>query len=144
MSKYTEKAVELFKSGYNCSQSVVGAFADEFGLDNEILMKLACGFGGGIGRMRSVCGAFSGSVMLAGLLFDEKDKAGCYETVQKLAEKFKSDNGSIICGELLGLSKPEGSFIPAERTTEYYKKRPCVKIVESAAAMVKEILLSKK
>lgn len=144
MSKYTEKAVELFKQGYNCSQSVAAAFAEEFGLDEETVLKLASGFGGGIGRMRSVCGAFSGSVMLVGMMHDSHDKTSSYEDVRKLAEQFKADNGSLICAELLGLKKPECSAVPEARTEEYYKKRPCVQIVESAAAAVEKILLADK
>lgn len=144
MSKYTEKAVNYFKQGYNCSQSVVATFAEDYNLDEETVLKLSCGFGGGIGRMRSVCGAFSGAVMLAGMNYAPSDKACVYKVVQKLSDRFKEENGSLICAELLGLDKAENSNIPEQRTTEYYKKRPCIKMVESAAAMVEEILLKDK
>ena len=106
-----QKAEELFKSGYNCSQAVVTAFADMYGFTDEQALRMASSFGGGIGRMRETCGAACGLFMLAGLQTgstDAKDRAGKsanYALVQELAEKFKKINGSINCGELLGLRK---------------------------------------
>jgi len=137
-----QKAEKLFKSGYNCSQAVVTAFADMYGFTDEQALRMASSFGGGIGRMRETCGAACGLFMLAGLQTgstDAKDRAGKsanYALVQELAEKFKKINGSINCGELLGLRKqaklnPEAS----ERTDAYYAKRPCAKMVESAAQL---------
>ena len=135
MGKRQDKAVELFKMGYNCSQSVLGAFADLYDLDMEQALRLSCSFGGGIGRMREVCGAASGMFMVAGLETgttegsDAKGKKDNYDVVQKLAEEFKSrSGGSIICRELLGLdSKIEfKDTTPESRNGEYYKKRPCV------------------
>lgn len=144
MSKYTERAVELFKQGYNCSQSVAAAFADKFGLDEETVLKQASGFGGGIGRMRSVCGAFSGSVMLVGMMHDAHDKTSSYEDVRKLAEQFKADNGSLICAELLGPEKARMFRSSRSAYRRILQKRPCVQIVESAAAAVEKILLADK
>jgi C_GCAxxG_C_C family probable redox protein len=141
------RAVELFKQGYNCSQSVVGAFADLYGFTQEQAFHMSASFGGGIGRMREVCGAACGLFMLAGLEkcalvgSDKDSKAANYQLVQQLADKLKQSNGSIICGVLLGLRKADSdhaqnlSPLPAERTNEYYKKRPCIKLVEQAAQL---------
>ncbi|ADV44532.1 C-GCAxxG-C-C family protein [Bacteroides helcogenes] len=141
-----ERSVELFKSGYNCSQSVVAAFADMYGFTEEQALRMSASFGGGIGRMRQTCGAACGMFLLAGLekgATDGKDregKAANYALVQELAEEFKKRNGSMICAELLGLKKPEGSSDPEVRTEQYYAKRPCVKMVEEAAKIWAEYL----
>lgn len=139
-----EKASELFSKGYNCSQAVFCAYSDLFGIDDETSLKLSSGFGGGFGRMREVCGAFSAVTLLAGLKFsddDPKSKAEVYEKIRMLADEFRNRNGSIICGELLGERKAPESHIPAERTQEYMKKRPCPEIVEEAAKLVEEYIL---
>ena len=128
MKDRVEKAVELFKSGYNCSQSVVAAFADMYGFTQEQALRMSASFGGGIGRMRQTCGAACGMFLLAGLekgAVDGKDREG---------------KGSMICAELLGLKKPEGSSTPEARTEQYYAKRPCAKMVEEAAAIWAEYL----
>lgn len=146
MEDRIEKAVELFKSGFNCSQSVVAAFADMYGFTEEQALRMSASFGGGIGRMRQTCGAACGMFLLAGLeksAIDGKDresKAANYELVQELAEEFKKRNGSMICAELLGLKKPEGSAMPEARTEQYYVKRPCAKMVEEAARIWVEYL----
>lgn len=134
-----EKTVEQFKNGFNCAQSVVTAFADLYGFTEEQALHMSASFGGGIGRMRMTCGAACGLFMLAGLekcALEGKDrasKAENYALVQQLAAEFSKRNGSIICAELLGLKKPEGSYMPEERTQQYYAKRPCAKMVEEAA-----------
>ena len=139
LEERVDKAVTYFKSGYNCSQSVVAAFADMYGYTEEQALRMAASFGGGIGRMRQTCGAACGMFLLAGLengATDAKDrdgKAANYALVQQLAGEFAKRNGSLICAELLGLKQPEGSFIPENRTEQYYQKRPCVKMVEEAA-----------
>ena len=122
-----QKAVELFKSGYNCSQSVVAAFADMYGFTQEQALRMAASFGGGIGRMRETCGAACGLFLVAGLktgateAADREGKAANYAVVQELAAEFKKRNGSLICAELLGLKKKEPvSTIPEERTAQYY------------------------
>ena len=135
------KAVEYFKSGFNCSQSVVAAFADMYGFTEEQALRMSASFGGGIGRMRLTCGAACGLFMLAGLEggavqgSDAAAKAANYALVQQLAEAFRQRNGSLVCAELLGLKKPEGSSVPEARTTTYYAKRPCAKMVEEAARL---------
>ena len=137
--KRIEKAVALFKSGFNCAQSVVAAFADQYGFTEEQALHMAASFGGGLGRLRMTCGAACGLFMLAGLEKcavegkDRESKAANYALVQQLAEEFKKRNGTLICAELLGLKKTEGSSVPEERTTQYYAKRPCARMVEEAA-----------
>ena len=116
MQERVERAVSLFKSGYNCSQSVVAAFADLYGVEEQQALRMSASFGGGIVRMRQTCGAACGMFMLAGLdcgTTDPKDreaKSHNYAVVQELARQFKETTGSLICGELLGLTKPEGSL----------------------------------
>ncbi len=144
MSERGERAQALFEQGYNCSQAVVGAFADELGMDPETAIRLASPFGGGMGRMREVCGAVSGMLMVAGLRHGYTDpkareeKKETYAMVQELADRMKRANGSIICRELLGLAKPEGSPDPTPRTAEFYRKRPCGEIVRQAVEILEE------
>ena len=140
MSKYSDRAVELFMEGKNCSQAVFVAFATDLGLTEEMALSISIGLGGGVGRMREVCGAVSGSAMVVGLKYPELSKAEVYEKVRLIADEFKKTNPSIVCKELLGLSKPESSSVPEARTQEYYQKRPCVKIVEDAALATEKIL----
>ena len=129
----------LFKQGYNWSQAVLLAFCDELNLDKETAARLASSFGGGIGRMREVCGAVSGMCMVAGLCkgySDPKDMEGKkrhYSLIQKMANEFKEKNSSIICRELWGLSAGTDSPSPSPRTAQYYKKRPCAELVGIAA-----------
>ncbi|MBQ5370580.1 MAG: C_GCAxxG_C_C family protein [Bacteroidaceae bacterium] len=147
-----QRAVELFKSGYNCSQSVVAAFADLYGFTEEQALRMSASFGGGIGRMRQTCGAACGMFLLAGLdtgAVDAEDRVGKshnYEVVQQLAEKFRAENGSLICAELLGLSTTAAHRdTQAEpRTDLYYKKRPCVEMVETAARIFADYLIEKE
>lgn len=142
----SQKARELFLSGYSCAQSVVGAFCDDFGLDFETAVKAAEGFGGGMGRMRLTCGAVSGMAFLSGLRFgngkagDLETRVIVYEAVRKMAGEFEAKNGSIICAELLGTKRPE-SAKPEERTEQYYKKRPCPDCVAECAAIAEKYLL---
>lgn len=142
-----ERAVELFKEGYNCSQSVFVAFCHRFGLDEETAKKISAGLGGGLGRMREVCGAVSGAAMVIGSICagvdgkDNNSKQKNYELVREFAYRFKEKNGSIICRELLGLDvKMEKSAEPEKRTAEYYKKRPCVELVADAAELLTELI----
>lgn len=116
------KAIALFKEGYNCSQSVVAAFADEYGFTREQALRMAASFGGGIGRMRETCGAACGMFLLAGLETgategsDREGKAANYALVQELAEEFKRRNGALRCADLLGLSKKE----PMKNTDQHH------------------------
>ena len=142
-----EMAVSLFKEGFNCSQSVVAAFADKYGFTREQALKMSASFGGGIGRMRETCGAACGLFLLAGLETgategaDRNGKAANYALVQELAEEFKQRNGALRCADLLGLSKKEPVVsTPEARTDQYYAKRPCVKMVEEAARIWCEYL----
>ena len=141
------RAVALFKEGYNCSQSVVAAFADLYGFTREQALHMSASFGGGIGRMRETCGAACGLFLLAGLEkcalegSDRESKAANYALVQELAEEFKKRNGALRCADLLGLSKKEPVIsTPEARTDQYYAKRPCVKMVEEAAKIWCEYL----
>lgn len=143
------RAVAYFKEGFNCSQAVVAAFADLYGFSETQALKMAASFGGGIGRMRMTCGAACGMFMLAGLetgSVDGKDRAGKsnnYAVVQALAERFKTENGSIVCAELLGLDHKEPVTNVAEaRTEQYYAKRPCAMMVQTAASIFAEYLES--
>lgn len=148
MNNFKERAMELFKQGYNCSQAVVAAFCEECGMDFETSLKISSSFGGGMGRLREVCGAVSGMFMVAGMKFGYSDpknsqsKAEHYKLIQELAEKFKEKNRSIICRELLGLTTQKESYIPEERTVEYYQKRPCADIVGDAAEIISEFIKS--
>ena len=147
-----ERAVENFMAGYGCCQSVVAAFADLYGLDDTLAKKVAAGFGGGVGRMRMMCGAVSGIVMLIGLDCgqtegsDREGKSACYKVVQELLAQSKEENGSLICAEILGIQghqKAVCSYVASERTAEYYKSRPCVAKVESAARIFANYLKQK-
>ncbi len=146
--KKSEKAVELFKDGYNCSQAVLGAFAEDLGMDFETAVILSSSFGGGMGRMREVCGAVSAMFMAAGIKYgysDPKDteaKKVHYKLIQELSDKFKEKNRFIICRQLLGLEGNDNNPSPSERTTEYYKKRPCVELVRDAAEIFEDYLES--
>ena len=149
MSEKTERAKELFKSGYNCSQSVFAVFAEELGVDFKTALKLSLPFGGGMGRMREVCGAVSGMFAAAGLAYASDDnsaenKKEMYKKVQELAQRFKDKNSSIVCRELLSGVNSETSPEPEKRTQEYYKKRPCVDLVCDAASILEEYMKENK
>lgn len=139
-------AYENFLKGYNCTQAVTVAFAEELGLSEDTAARLSCGFGGGMGRMREVCGTFSGVVMVLSWLYgysDPKDvtsKKELYEKIRELAKRFREQNGSIICRELLGLEEAEQSAAPEPRTPEYYKKRPCPELCRSAANLLQKFI----
>ena len=144
------EAVSLFKSGYNCAQSVVAAFADIYGFTREQALRMSASFGGGIGRMRQTCGAACGMFQLVGLdcgsvdAADREGKSHNDAVVQQLAEAFRQENGSLICAELLGLKKPEGTPQAEARTAQYYQKRPCAQMVETAARIFARYLKEKQ
>ena len=149
MSERAEKAKELFKQGYNCSQSVLGVFCEELGMDFDTAMKISSSFGGGMGRMREVCGTVSGMFMAAGLAFSGSDgsasgKKEQYEIVQELAKRFKEKNGSIICRELLNGVETSSSPTPSERTETYYKKRPCIELVGDSVEILEGFMAELK
>lgn len=152
-----EKAKRLFREeGYNCCQAVVLAYNDIFGISDETAASLSSGFGGGMGRMREVCGSVSGMVLLAGLLkpadnpSDKAARTGNYALIQELAEEFRQQNGSIVCRELLGLV-PKGEAYnikespePSARTEAYYRKRPCEELVGISAEIIGRRILHKE
>lgn len=145
MSAYGEKAYNEFHKGHNCCQAVAVAFAHEMGVTEEQALKMGAGFGGGFARMREVCGAFSGLTLVIGMLYGSPDparKTEIYTEIRALAEKYKAQNGgnSLICRELLGLTKPENSPVASPRTPEYYKKRPCDELVRLAADLTAEYI----
>lgn len=133
-----ERAEALFKEGYNCSQAVLLAFSDVTGLDEKTAALLSSSFGGGMGRLREVCGSLSGAFAAVGMICgysDPKDtatKKELYALIQDIAAEFKKENGSIICRELLGLSD-KSEPVPEPRTEGYYKKRPCAELCRLSA-----------
>jgi C_GCAxxG_C_C family probable redox protein len=153
LEKRVQRAVDNFMSGYGCCQSVVAAFADLYGMDDLTAKKIAAGFGGGVGRLRMMCGAVSGIVMLVGLDCgqtegsDRVGKSACYRVVQELLAQSKEQNGSLICAEILGLKgyeKANSNYVASERTAEYYRTRPCAAKVESAARIFAAYLENKQ
>ena len=138
------KAAELFLNGYNCAQAIAVAFSDVTGLDKDFSARMASSFGGGMGRMREVCGAVSGMLMVAGLLYgydtpsDDVSKKSHYTLVQELAGQFRERNGSIICREIL--KNPPSDPAPSPRTAEYYASRPCARMVYTAAEILEQYI----
>lgn len=141
---HSEKAAELFMQGYNCAQAVAAAFCDVTGLEPEFAAKISSGFGGGMGRLREVCGAVSGMFMVLSHLYGYDDpnadleKKQLYARVQELGNKFRELNGSIICRELL--DNPPTDPNPSPRTAQYYAQRPCVRMVMTAADLMDDFL----
>lgn len=147
MSKQGDAAYAWFLQGYNCSQSVVAAFAPQLGLTEEMALRLSAGFGAGIGRMREVCGAFCGVVTVLSMVYadptDPKDKSRMYALVQEAAEQYRSRNGgSIICRELLAKAgaAPAGGTAAEDRTADYYKRRPCPELCRLCADLCAEFI----
>lgn len=147
MEERIQRAVELFKQGYNCAQSVCGAFADMYGFSEEQGLRMSASFGGGIGRMRMTCGAACGMFLLAGLECgctdgaDREGKEANYRVVQQLAAEFTRRMGALTCAELLGLGREKHNDpTPEVRTENYYKKRPCVETVREAARIYADYL----
>ncbi len=138
--------MDNFFKGYNCAQSLVLAFADMLPVDEALLSKLASSFGGGMGRLREVCGSVSGMFMVAGMLYgyDRPEtgqvKADHYARIQELAHRFEEKHGSIVCREMLGLSVKREAPTPEARTQEYYKKRPCAEIIGDAAEILDQYI----
>ena len=141
---HREKAAELFLQGYNCAQSMMVAYCDVTGLTPEFAAKLSSSFGGGMGRMREVCGAVSGMLMVAGLVYgydtpgDDVSKKAHYHLVQHLAGKFREEAGSIVCREIL--KNPPSDPNPTPRTAEFYKTRPCARMLTLAAGILDDYL----
>lgn len=139
-------AEQNFKNGCNCAQAVLAAFSDLTGLEEETAMRIASGFGGGMARMREVCGAVSGMFMAAGLILGDDEvpsrehKAALYAALQELAARFREENGSLLCRELLAGVGTEQGGAPEERTERYYRKRPCAELCRCAAELLEEYL----
>ncbi len=140
--EYGARAEAYFRMGYNCAQAVALAFSDRIGLTDEQIASLAAPFGGGMGRMREVCGAFSGMLFVLGAaskVTDPADRAAktiLYSDVQALADTYREEYGSLICRELLADVQTEPGTAPEERGEAYYKKRPCTEYVHNAAMMI--------
>lgn len=149
MSKHSDYAKQLFLEGYSCSQSIAAAFCDETNMLFEDAIKISSSFGGGMGRLREVCGAVSGMFMVVGAKFgytdptDKLRKTEHYKLIQSLAKEFEEVNGSIICRDLLKLPAKKEVPIPEDRTETYYKKRPCALLVEQAAQILDEYINSR-
>ena len=145
MTAHEEKAKQLFMEGYNCAQAVFIAFAEDR-MDRQTAAALASSFGGGMGGLREVCGALSGAFLALGLLegsYDPNDrgaKTDRYAAVRAVAERFREENGTIICRELLGLSQDAKAENPSPRTKSYYEKRPCQEMVACAARILDRFL----
>ncbi len=143
-----EIAIELFNNGYNCAQSVVGAFSEDFGVDKKTALMMSEGFGGGMGRMRLTCGAVTGMFFIVGLKLsngvagDLDTRMKIYETVRELSKEFEERLGTLVCAELLADNIPkDNSAKPEERTAQYYEKRPCSEIVGIAAEILEKYLM---
>ena len=143
---HSEQAKKNFESGCNCAQAVLLAFSDRTGLDEATAMKLSASFGGGMGKLREVCGAVSAIFMAAGMIYADdhvptlEDKAAHYEKIRTLATRFKEENGSYLCRELLDGVPVSKEGAPEERTEQYYKKRPCGELCAIAARILDEFL----
>ena len=141
-----EKAISLFKDGYNCAQAIVLTFADLISLDEDTLSKVACSFGGGMGRLREVCGAVSGAFIVLSLLYGYSTpetgevKAEHYKKVQEVARRFEEKNGSIVCRELLGLEAGHSDPTPTPRSTDFYEKRPCPELIGDVAEILEKFI----
>lgn len=149
MKNHSELARSYFLNGCSCSQAVFLAFCEDLNFDPKTASMLAAPFGGGMSRLREVCGAVSGMFMAAGLFFgyyaptDDAQKKELYALIQELAHRFTERNNSIICRELLGLDHQKDDAAPSTRTAEYYKKRPCADLVADAAEILEEVLMER-
>ncbi len=146
--EHQKLAGDLFLEGYNCAQSVFLAFADVTGFDKETALLISSSFGGGMGRLREVCGAVSGAFMVAGVLWgytelDDEKKKEHYALVQEIARRFKAKHETIVCRELLKGIESSSDPMPSLRDAQYYQKRPCVRLVEDAAAVIDELIKEK-
>lgn len=143
---HEEEARRLFMQGYNCAQAVFCAFCDETGLDIDTAARMASSFGGGMGRLREVCGTVSGALLALGILrgysdpADPQAKAAHYRMVQEYARRFREKNGTIVCRELLKDVPVTPGGTPEPRTPEFYARRPCLRLAGEAAAILDEML----
>lgn len=147
MDNYSNIAVNNFKAGYNCAQSVFLAFAKDCGFDEKTALKISSSFGGGMGRLREVCGVVTSMFAIAGIKKgyispnNDEEKTRHYELIQHLAEEFKKEHGTIICRELLGLPDGADEPTPSKRTEQYYQERPCENFIKTAVKIIEKELL---
>ena len=145
MTNEERAAANFAEKGFNCTQSVLCAYSDALGLDERTALRVAAPFGGGGGRQREMCGTVSGALMVLGMLHAPDDptdiqaKALLYKRVQAFCARFREENGSTVCRELLGGMAGSG-YVPEARTAEYYKKRPCARMCASAARILDGVL----
>lgn len=149
MGAYADRACELFAADANCAQAVFAAFADKVGMDEKRCLMLSSSFGGGMGRMREVCGAVSGMFLVAGALYgyaehDDNKKKEHYALIQSMAEQFKAEHQTIICRELLRLPVTTPDPVPTKRSEAFYKDRPCIRFVETAALILEKLIEERK
>ncbi len=150
MGIHKQRAMELFEQGYNCAQATLGAFCEDAGLPFETAIKLASSMGGGMGRLREVCGALSGTFLAAGMMYGYTDpqaaeeKAEHYTRIQELAREFREESGSILCRELLALPEGPDDPTPEKRTEGYYRRRPCAQLVGLAADLLEARMLKEQ
>ncbi len=143
---HAEKAVSIFKEGYNCAQSVFAAFSDVTNIDYKTALRLSQGLGGGVARMREVCGTVTGAALVIGCLYgsetpDIEEKQKLYERVREVAAAYKANTGSIICREILGEAKTDKFLPPEARSDEYYQKRPCARLVYMTAEILDDYIM---
>ena len=137
-------AVKNFENGYNCAQSVFLAYCEDYGINKETALKISSSFGGGMGRLREVCGAVSAMFAIAGLKYgytspnDDETKQKHYELIQRLAKEFKAKHNTIICRELLG-EDISSSPVPTKRTEKYYQERPCIEFIKTACELIAKL-----
>lgn len=141
-----DRAKALFLEGYNCAQATFGAFAEDYGLDFNVAMTLSAGLGGGIGRLRETCGAVTGATLAVSLAMGSFDlhnpdaKTAVYKEIRKVVEIFEEETGSIVCADMLGVTRRGDSPAAEPRTNEYYQKRPCADLVYLAASAAEKII----
>ncbi len=143
-----ELAESYFLKGYSCSQAIILSFKDYVkNIDEKTLLKISSPLGGGLGRLRQTCGAFSTACLVLGYLYgndsnDIKKKEEIYKRVHELAESFKKEFGTISCKEILNFKDDKTSYVPDKRTTEYYKTRPCKYVIGYTAKILEEYIKS--
>ncbi len=147
--QHSDIATELFYKGYNCSQSVFAAFSDVMGIDMSYALRISQGLGGGVGRFRESCGAFTGAALVISCLYGSDDsgheaKCALYQRVQDALMPFKAKYGTFVCRELLGEQPAENPSMPQKRTDDYYASRPCPQIIAYTADLLDEYIKTQK
>lgn len=143
--QHSDIAVELFYKGYNCSQSVFAAFCDVMNIDMSYALRISQGLGGGVGRFRESCGAFTAAALVIGFLYGSDDpsheaKCALYARVQDAMTLFKAKYGTFVCRELLGEPPAENPSMPQKRDADYYASRPCPEIIKYTAQLLDDYI----